>query len=578
MAHRLACALVTVAAALVAGARTFTWTGRSGADAGWADGGNWDRDGAVPAAGDTVVLTNAAVAVTRADQPILDVIREIRIRGAAEKLSLFAAAGETVTLPCPVVFEDGSPYLGKTQSGTLTVKGLIDASAGGTIELMGTVVLSEGATVKAAKSSTFFGPQGTGSQVRFAAPLRTATSFYPTFRTRGTTEGFAFDCADAWAFDGSALIIGTLTAWGGPIDLNGFDQKLAKLSMSMPTSSKYLSTACLTSARPATLTLTQGTVVGNNSDALLWAPLRGAVSVKLASANGGTLTITNLVGYPSETSGAVISAAGTVRLADGTTFMKLGRLVKEGTGSIDVGAVSLADAELSLSGTGKMTLRADLEVLRAKVWNESSRTFDYLAPESYAVSDLPLHLAGKGRLIVRRGRPAGGIPLKTNDHWIVVRDVCLDATVARPLAFVPSAQPPDESIREVAVAVSSSAPAEESDLHAALADGARFGSAVVCVGEELRYVTLQDGCWVTNGTRQATLDGSETVVCRLNAFDGTASYRIRTLAGEEVPLSDFSQDDLNFSELRFFGEGFIGAIWGSYASERLFPGLFFQIK
>ena len=120
--------------------------------------------------------------------------------------------------------------------------------------------------------------------------------------------------------------------------------------------------AGLASATPATLTVTEGmTPLGGSyaDTAALWEPLIGAVSLKLDSAVGGTLTVSNFTGRPSETSGALVSSAGTLRLADGTCFTRLGRLVKEGTGAIEVGNVTLGGTELSLAGSGRLTLNAD---------------------------------------------------------------------------------------------------------------------------------------------------------------------------------------------------------------------------
>lgn len=571
-----------VLAAFGACATTFTWTGEAGAEAGWSEGGNWDRGGAVPGAGDVAVVPGRPAAVRAADQPVLNGLAEIRIFGLDTKtnsVGLYAVAGESVDIVCPIVFTDKTPYLGKAKAGRLVVKSRIDSTTGGSLNLCGDVELAEGATVK--------NPSGkclelqTGASVRLSTPLVAEQKSYPILRTRGTSA-LTIGCEKALSQFGADLVLGTKSSYGGFLDLDGHDLTIAKLSVT-PTEKwgSYVQQAGLASATPATLTVTEGMMPlgGSYADtAALWEPLLGAVSLKLDSAVGGTLTVSNFTGRPSETSGALVSSAGTLRLADGTCFTRLGRLVKEGTGAIEVGNVTLGGTELSLAGSGRLTLNADLAVRRAKVWETGKKAFAYLEPGTHSAAEIPEHLAGAGRLSVRCGCPAEELSMKTNRRWLVAADVAFDRDASRPLAFRPPAPPPDKSIREIALGLASSAPAEEPDLRAAQADGAKFGAAVVCVGESRRYVTLADGAWRTNLTATAALDGRETVVCRLDDFERAVSYAVRAADGSETALASADADDLSFSELRIFGEGLVGSLRGVLVGEGLPNGFGVMIR
>ena len=583
--------------------RTFTWTGAAGEDSGWTDGGNWDQDGDVPGEGDSVVISNAMkVAVSSSDQAILDVIADITLQDEASDgspASLYVPGGDVAEIKCPITFGRGIAHsrLGREGSGVMIIKSLVDYSIGGDLELFGEVVFESGSSVKPKAKSRLLSLNGGNAVVRFAGGLLSAQSYYPVFRLRGDTT-IGFDSMNALTQYGAAFVFGTSSTWGGCLDLNGYDQTISSISMYPATlGGSYLATTCLKSSTPATLTITKGTIVNGSAQAVLWAPVNGALSIRLEAGSGDVLSMTNVAGYASTTTGRVVSASGTVKLENGTSFVRLGQLVKTGTGNFEIGDVSLGDyVELSMEGEGKVTLNSDCTVKRAKVWNPKKSAYAYLEPKTYSASELPDHLAGTGHLIVRKGTPSSLIPLITNSNWIAesaasyagatrktgtwtgsasVEDeaIAFNTTPSAPLSFAPYSLPSRKTIREIVLDMSFAAPAQDADLRAALDDGAKYGVAVVAIDEELRYVTLLNGSWVTNTFHSAVLDGSEKVVYRIDGIEDEIVYKARSSGGAETELASASLETATFSRAKFIGEGAIKAMNGTCYRSALGPGL-----
>ena len=583
-------------------AKTFTWTGAAGVDKGWSDGENWDQEGEIPGEGDSVLIIGMTIPVLQSDQSVLDVVADITLQD--EGAGLYTPGGEVVEIKCPIIFSGNysHPALGREGEGLMIVKSLVDYSVKGDLELFGEVVFDAGSSVKPASKSKLLSLNGENAVVRFAGSFLSAQKYYPVFRLRGDTT-IGFDLKNALTQYDAAFVFGTSSTWGGCLDLNGYDQTIGSISMFPATAGgKYLTTTCLKSATPATLTITQGTVESDKAEALLWAPINGALSLKLDAAADGVLAMKNVDGCPSTTTGAVVSASGTIKLEDGTAFTRLGRLVKTGSGNIEVGNVSLGDyVELTLEGDGKVKLNNDFTVKRAKVWDAEKSDYAYLDPKTYSASDLPGHLSGTGRLVVRKGIPGGLVPLITNENWIAenaatyagsakatgswsgtasVQDggIAFNVASSSPLSFTPFTKPSHKTIREIALDMTFSAPAQDADLKAALSDGAKYGVAVVAIDEELRYVTLLNGAWVTNDFHSATLDGSEKVVYRIDGIEDEIIYKVRSSDGVETELASASLEKASFSQAKFIGEGSIKSMDGVYYRNALGPGLLLLLK
>ena len=578
-------------------ARTFTWTGAAGTDSGWADGGNWDQDGDVPGEADSVLVIATELAVSSADQSILDVIADIILQD--ESASLYVPGGDVVEIKCPITFSGNNshPRLGREGSGVMIVKSLVDYSLRGDLDLLGEVIFESGASVKPASKSKLLSLNGENSVVRFAGGLLSAQSYYPVFRLRGDTT-IGFDSMNALTQYGAAFVFGTSSTWGGCLDLNGYDQTISSISMFPATpGGKYLATTCLKSSAPATLTITKGTVVNGSAQAVLWAPVNGALSIRLEAGSSDVLSMTNVAGYASTTTGSVVSASGTVKLENGTEFVRLGQLVKTGTGNFEIGNVSLGDyVELSMEGEGKVRLNSDCTVKRAKVWDSGKSAYTYLEPKTYSASELSDHLSGTGHLIVRKGTPSNLIPLITNANWIAENaatyagtapktgtwagsaaveneSIAFNTTPSTPLSFTPYLIPGRKTSREISLDMSFAAPAQDADLRAALDDGAKYGVAVVAIDEEFRYVTLLNGSWVTNTFHSAVLDGSEKVVYRIDGIEDEIVYKVRSSGGDETELASASLERASFSQAKFVGEGVIRAVDGVSYRNALGPGL-----
>ena len=578
-------------------ARTFTWTGAAGEDSGWTDGGNWDQDGDVPGEGDSVLVVATEIAVSSADQSILDVIAGITLQD--ESASLYVPGGDTVEIKCPITFSGTYDHLrlGREGSGVMIIKSLVDYSLKGDLELLGEVIFDSGASVKPASRTKLLSLNGENTVVRFAGGLLSAQSYYPVFRLRGNTT-IGFDSMNALTRYGAAFEFGTSSTWGGCLDLNGYDQTISSISMFPATpGGKYLATTCLKSSTPATLTITKGTVVNGSAQAVLWAPVNGALSIRLEAGSSDVLSMTNVTGYASTTTGSVVSASGTVKLENGTEFVRLGQLVKTGTGNFEIGNVSLGDyVELSMEREGKVRLNSDCTVKRAKVWDSGKSAYTYLEPKTYSESELSDHLSGTGHLIVRKGTPSNLIPLITNANWIAENAatytgvspktgvwagsatvengaVVFNTTPSAPLSFTPYSIPGRKTIREISLDMSFAAPAQDADLRAALDDGAKYGVAVVAIDEEFRYVTLLNGSWVTNASHSAVLDGSEKVVYRIDGIEDEIVYKVRSSGGDETELASASLERASFSQAKFIGEGVIKAVNGVSYQNALGPGL-----
>lgn len=599
--------LPAVAVGFCAFAReAFVWTGLVGAEAGWSAGGNWNQGGKIPGAGDTVVIDGLASAVRQADQPILDVLAKIVITNNTDvATTLYAAKGANVAIRCPVIAVGSYASLGRANEGSLVIRSMLDHSSNGSsLELMGSVTFAAGGAVKSQKASRSFLLRDDGTEVRLAAPLGTGQSFYPLFRIRGKTR-LVFDCRDALRETDAEVILGTASNWGGCLDLNGCDQTVSRLSMTPVTSgTKNLATTSITSEAPAVLTVRDRSAANSTakSEGVVWAPIDGALSIRLDSTTGGSLTITNVPGYPSRTTGGLIASAGTIRLGDGAAFTDLGQLVKTNTGSFVIGDVSLGDSvEAVLSGSGKMTLNGDLQVRHARVWNAAKDDFDYLEPNAYDASNLSAHLAGPGRLLVRKGLPADRQHLVTNDHWFAenartyagelprtgtwtgnaaVADGALAfaATAEAPLSFSPYRMPRGTSIREIGMGMAFGSPATDADLKAAVDDAAKYGVAVVAVDEELRYVMLLNGAWVTNATVAASLDGSDRVVYRIDGIEGEIAYEVRRADGSKARLASAGLEETSFESVNFLGEGRLDDMNGVYYRSTLGIGFLLNLR
>ena len=190
----------------------------------------------------------------------------------------------------------------------------------------------------------------------------------------------------------------------------------------------------------------------------------------------------------------------------------------------------------------------------------------------------------------------------TNDHWIAENArtyagelprtgtwtgpggvsggaIAFDATDDAPLSFVPFRKPRADTIREIGLGLSFGAPAGNEDLNAAAARGARYGVAVVAVDDALRYVTLLNGVWVTNITAEATLDGSDRIVYRIDGIENEIAYTVRATDGSETLLASAEWKQPQFSGVYFAGEGRLDDMRGAYYRNALLdPGFLLFLR
>ena len=567
---------------------------------------------------DGVVTIDASTEVTAADQAVLNGLTSlvIAIQGKAAAPALYAAADNVVTIPCPVKITTGNTtYVGKADTGTLVFENDISFDPGNKeLGLCGDVRLNGGSSLGAngAISTLGTGDNADSTVVTFGRVFTKAA--VTAYQTRGKTT-FRFATDNVFGTKGSPLfILGRTSNPSGILDLDGHDQSVGRFSFFKGNSEgnirKYNPALCISSEDAATLTVREGFVSGKSlgdSD-IFNGRFLGGVSFKLDSANGAGVasfsnTVIDATEYCSTTTGALISASGTIRLLEGCRFASLSELRKEGTGSFEISSAALGDSVVAtLVGTGKITLNVDLAVLRAQVWNESKGAFDYLEPDCYDASNLSGHLAGPGRLRVRKGAPLDRIPLVTNDHWIAenartyvgelprtgtwtgpggVSDgaIAFDATDDAPFSFVPFRKPRADTIREIGLNLSFGAPAGNDDLKAVSDRGAQYGIAVVAVDDVLRYVTLLNGVWVTNITAEATLDGSDRIVCRIDGIENEIVYTVRATDGSEIRLASAERKQPPFSGVYFTGEGRLDDMRGVYYRNALLvPGFLLYLK
>ena len=565
---------------------------------------------------DGVVTINKSTETTAADQAALNGLTSlvVAIQGSAASPALYAAAGNAVTVPCPVkVTAGGTTYIGKAGTGTLIFSNDISFDPRNKeLGLCGDVRLNGGSSLGAngAISTLGTGDNADSTVVTFGCVFMKAA--VTTYQTRGKTT-FRFAADNVFGTEGTPLfVLGRTSNPSGILDLDGHDQSIGRLSFFTGNSEgnirKYNPTLCISSEDAATLTVREGFVVKTGDSDIFNGRLLGGLSFKLDSANGAGVasfsnTVIDATEYCSTTTGALISASGTIRLLEGCRFTSLSELRKEGTGNFEISSAALGDSVVvTLAGTGKITLNVDLAVLRAQIWNGSKGAFDYLEPDVYDASNLSEHLTGPGRLRVRKGAPLDRIPLVTNDHWIAENArtyagelprtgtwtgpggvsggaITFDATDDAPLSFVPFRKPRADTIREIGLYLSFGAPAGNEDLKAVSDRGAQYGIAVVAVDDALRYVTLLNGVWVTNITAEATLDGSDRIVYRIDGIENEIAYTVRATDGSETLLASAEWKQPQFSGVYFAGEGRLDDMRGAYYRNAfLVPGFLLYLK
>ena len=334
--------------------------------------------------------------LTEADQAEINTIESITISGGT---CLSVAAGNTVTIPCPIV-STGAPKLGSPNTGTLVIAGALNAV--GEVSFYGAVEFADGATIGSSVTSLATGDNSPSSIVTFSTVFPSGGG-PAKFQTRGNTA-FAFGRANVFANSSPTVVIGRGSNPAGILDLNGFDQSVPTIALYKPNNQdvigRYKTENYFTSDTAATLTVTKGFSTGSSYITVFNGRLLGGLSFKLDSTTGGTASFSNVFEYVSSTTGSLICAAGTIRLLDGARFTALTSIRKEGTGNFEISTpVINSTVDLYLDGTGKITLNNDISVAHAYT-NDTNGGWACMKADDYNASTLGVHLAGTGKVTV----------------------------------------------------------------------------------------------------------------------------------------------------------------------------------
>ena len=189
-------------------------------------------------------------------------------------------------------------------------------------------------------------------------------------------------------------------------DLNGYDQHFGKMAVANNYRLQASHYHSVTSATPATLTLKKQDI--NQVQAFT---VDGAASLVMDTA-GKTLTMSNVVGQASSTTGGIYAAAGTLALRDRASFANVSEIGAGKRGSDTAATLSVLTSDVRigpgsvrsnrvvarLDGAGMVSLPADYTLTVYQCLTNGV----YLSPGSYTSSMLPARVSG-GTLHVMRG-------------------------------------------------------------------------------------------------------------------------------------------------------------------------------
>ena len=189
-------------------------------------------------------------------------------------------------------------------------------------------------------------------------------------------------------------------------DLNGYDQHFGKMAVANNYRLEANHYHSVTSATPATLTLKKQDI--NQVQAFT---VDGAASLVMDTA-GKTLTMSNVVGQASSTTGGIYAAAGTLALRDRASFANVSEIGAGKRGSDTAATLSVLTSDVRigpgsvrsnrvvarLDGAGMVSLPADYTLTVYQCLTNGV----YLSPGSYTSSTLPARVSG-GTLHVMRG-------------------------------------------------------------------------------------------------------------------------------------------------------------------------------
>lgn len=384
---------------------THTFAGSSGAS--WAAAASWSP-AEVPEEGDDVIINTENIRVEAGDQQIVNRLNSISIK----KKGFYVRSGNTVTIPCTVSVEN-SEKLGSHSTGTLQFGGKMTSTVNN-IEAYGDIRFVPGATFDMTSSRLFRVQQNAAVQIHFACQFPSSANL-PTFQTRplGTV---IFDVDDVFANCNPLFVFGTASAPAGILDLNGHDQKIARMTFppwqNGADAANYNKDFSIRSGTAATLTITKGAISTSSpvsgASGIFRGQLDGGISLKLDADGTGSsvFSLSNVVASTgaelySSTTGSLICAAGTFKVLDGARLPNLTSLVMEGSGSFEIGSVMLPQSmDVYLAGTGTMKLSEDLSVARAFA-SDGQGGWVQLGKGQYDNAGNPrIDAASTGRLIV----------------------------------------------------------------------------------------------------------------------------------------------------------------------------------
>src|SRR5262245_5727168 len=115
----------------------FTWTNPAGGD--WDNGANWDQAGAVPGAGDSVLINLSGITVTHSTN-VADSISSLTFSSPAHDSILDLSDG-SLTIAAPSTIDD---TLAVHSSGVLTLNVALTVSSSGTINWTGGTLSGSG--------------------------------------------------------------------------------------------------------------------------------------------------------------------------------------------------------------------------------------------------------------------------------------------------------------------------------------------------------------------------------------------------------------------------------------------------
>ena len=391
-----------------------------------------------PDADGNVTIT-ASTQLSAADQETINGWKSLTISfvGTTSAPALWVKGGETVTIPCPVTCTDAA-VIGNKSSGEIVFANTFSAS-GLEIPFSGPVTFGPGSDILDIKNLATGVAQAEDVITLGEVLGKDSGCVKVQLRGHSTLRFAKEDVFGAMIDNGKSPLVvpGRTSNPSGIIDLNGYDQRIAELSFFTNTSKAYCGTLQIKSETAATLTVTKGFVVSTGKISAFNGQLIGGVSFKLAAnKDTGTATFSNSFDYVSSTTGALISARGTIKLLPGTRLPNLSAIRKEGKGNFEIGTSDInGGVELYLKGSGKILINADLIVAHARVWNETEAKYEYLDPGTYSATELGAHIdsASTASLQVVNGDPdvkigtctwtgPNGGNLSGSGNWDVVPD------------------------------------------------------------------------------------------------------------------------------------------------------------